>query len=131
MVNKEAASATRLVAKSKIYIFARVWMQMYRNHANIPFDYFEDPMFVGNGLEELGFSMDCGKALEENYPEANLGLRRDKWKKILKNIDLFTLGNAIFSQWRYFNHWHEAPMTEDDFQWFALSFSRLAQLTQE
>ncbi len=108
-----------------------VWMQMYKNHANTPFDYFENSMFVGDGMEELGFSMDCGKSLEQNYPEADLGLRGDKWNNVLKNIDIHTLGNTIFSQWRYFNHWHEAPMNEDDFQWFVLSFSKLAELTQK
>lgn len=58
-----------------------VWMQMYKNHAQTPFDYFEDPMYVGDGMEELGFSMDCGKSLGENYPEANLGLRAITGKK--------------------------------------------------
>lgn len=131
MVNKEAIPEQRLAAKSKIYVFAMIWMQMYRNHANTPFDYFEDPIYVGNGLAELGFSMDCGESLEENYPEANLELRGNKWKKILKNIDLATLGNTIYAQWRYFNHWHEAPMSEEDFQWFVLSFAKLAELTQK
>lgn len=131
MADQEAALKTRLAAKSKIYVFAMVWKQMYRNHANTPFDYFEDPMFVGNGMAELGFSMDCGKSLEENYYEANLGLRGNKWKNILKKIDLMTLGNSIYSQWRYFNHWHEAPMCEEDFQWFVLSFTKLAELTQD
>lgn len=116
--------------KSKIYVFAMVWGQMYRNHANMPLNYFEDPIFVGNGLEELGFSMDCGKSLEENYPKANLGLRGIEWKQVLKNIDLHTLGNAIFSQRRYFNHWHEAPMPEEDFEWFVSSFARLSELTR-
>lgn len=115
----------------KINAFALVWMQMYKNHAVTPFDYFENPIFVGDGLRELGFEMDCGESLAKNYPGADLGLRGHDWKKFLEVMDIQSLGNAIFSQCRYFNHWHEAPMLEDDFQWFVESFPRLAALAED
>lgn len=114
----------------KINIFALIWMQMYKNHAVTPFDYFENPIFVGNGMDELGFVMDCGKSLEKNYPGADLSIRGQKWDNVLKKIDIQTLGNAIFSQWRCFNHWSQAPMSEDDFDWFVASFARLAELSK-
>ena len=49
-----------LADNKRIRAFALVWEQMYRNHANIPFVFFEDMAFIGEGLADLGFVMDCG-----------------------------------------------------------------------
>ncbi len=120
-----------LANKQKIRRFALIWQQMYLNHRNIPFAFFEDIMFLGEELADLGFEMDCGESLENAFPGVDAYNDNAEFEKILGKIDLQTLGNAIFSQWRYWNHWSMAPMEEKDFQWFAKAFSRLAELAEE
>lgn len=121
---------TPLASNQKIRRFALLWMQMYKNHANIPFTFFEDMTFVGEGLADLGFVMDCGESFNVAFPNCNLG-DCEAWERVVNQIeDVQLLGNAIFSQWRYWNHWSMSPMEEPDFEWFVLAFSRLAELTK-
>ena len=119
---------TPLASNQKIRRFALLWMQMYKNHTSTPGYFFEDVSFVGEGLADLGFEMDCGESFKTAFPNCNLG-DCEAWKRIVNQIDsVQLLGDAIFSQWRYWNHWSNAPMEEADFEWFALAFSRLAEL---
>ena len=118
-----------LASKSKIRRFSLIWVQMYQNHAAIPFCYFEDMEYVAEGLADLGFEMDCGKAYCEKFCESALP-NLDELKHFLPEMDLQTLGNLIFSQWRYWNHWSEAKMEEQDYEWFVFAFSRLAELAR-
>lgn len=118
-----------LADKRKIRRFALVWEQMYRNHAAVPFAFFEDVEFMGEGLADLGFNMDCGKSLERMFPGNNIFRDNAALQRIIKQLDIQTLGDAIFSQWRYWNHWSNAPMEEADFQWFVIALARLAELT--
>lgn len=118
-----------LANKEKIRRFVLVWEQMYKNHSTIPGTYFEDMAFVGEGLADLGFVMDCGESFKTAFPNLNLG-DYESWKRVVNQIDsVELLGNAIFSQWRYWNHWSMTPMEEADFEWFVLAFGRLAELT--
>lgn len=119
-----------LASNQKIRHFALLWMQMYKNHASTPSYYFEDTAFVGEGLADLGFEMDCGKSFNAAFPNHNLG-DYGTWKRGVNQTDsVQLLGNAIFSQWRYWNHWSNSPMEETDFEWFVIAFSRLAELTE-
>ena len=120
-----------LASKEKIRRFALVWQQMYLNHKTIPLSFFEDVSLMGEGMADLGFEMDCGKSLERAFPDINALGDSTALERIINQIDLQTLGNAIFSQWRYWNHWSMAPMDEDDYQWFVISFSRLAELAED
>lgn len=119
---------TPLASNQKIRRFALLWMQMYKNHASTPGYFFEDVSFVGEGLADLGFEMDCGESFKTAFPNCNLG-DCEAWKRIVNQIDsVQLLGDAIFSQWRYWNHWSNTPMEEADFEWFVIAFSRLAEL---
>lgn len=119
-----------LADNQKIRRFALVWKQMYMNHKTIPFSFFEDQAFIGDGLADLGFEMDCGKSLEMAFPGINAFQDNTALERIVEQLDLQTLGNAIFSQWRYWNHWSMSPMEEENFQWFVIAFARLAELTK-
>lgn len=121
---------TPLASKEKIRRFALMWRQMYINHKTIPFHFFEEKEFLGDGLADLGFEMDGGKSLEEAFPGINAFRDNAELERIIKQIDMQTLGNAIFSQWRYWNHWSMSPMREEDFQWFVITFGRLAELAK-
>lgn len=115
---------------ARIQRFALLWAQMYKNHAATPFTFFEGTEFVGEGLADLGFEMDCGKSLEQAFPGIDAFHDNAALERIADRIDLQTLGNTIFSQWRYWNHWTTAPMEEADYQWFVIAFSRLAELAK-
>lgn len=120
---------TPLASKRKIRHFALIWMQMYKNHASIPGYFFEAIDFVGEGLADLGFEMDCGESFKAAFPNLHSG-EYEAWKRIINQIeDVRLLGNTIFSEWRYWNHWSEGSMEEADYEWFAHAFSRLAELT--
>lgn len=119
-----------LASRERIRRFALVWAQMYANHRTTPFYFFEDNAFVGDGMADLGFEMDCGNSLEAAFPNSNALNDNAALKRIIGKVDLQTLGNAIFSQWRWWNHWSMAPMNDEDFQWFVIAFSRLAELAE-
>ena len=119
-----------LADKSRIYKFALIWEQLYKNHANTPNSFFEEVCFVGEGMKELGFEMDSGESLAKAFPNEDL-TRLDAWKRIVVLIDdIKLLGDGIFSYWRYWNHWAMAPMSNEDYEWFAVGFNRLAELTK-
>lgn len=121
----------KLVPHEDIRRFALVWEQMCRNFRTIPYDFFENSFFVGESLEKLGFEMDCGDSFEKVFPDIVLTSEDlDLWKNVLDKIDLETLGNALFSQWRWFNHWNEGGIKESDFEWFAMSFAKMAELAE-
>lgn len=117
-----------LADNKRIRAFALVWEQMYRNHANIPFGFFEDMAFIGFGLADLGFVMDCGETMKRAFSGVDVFKDNEALKRIMDQVDLQTLGNAIFSQWRYWNHWSMGRMEESDFEWFVIAYSRLAEL---
>lgn len=119
-----------LASNHKIRRFALIWQQMYQNHAFIPYNFFDDIEFLAEGLSDLGFVMDCGESMKELFPDLNIG-ELEEWKMILPRVnDIQILGNAIYSHWRYWNHWSMSPMQEDDYQWFVIAFSRLAELAE-
>ena len=119
---------TPLADKKKIRRFALVWQQMYINYKTIPFYFFEEIEFMGEGMADMGFEMDCGKSMEAAFPGLNALNDNAALERIIEQIDLQTLGNAIYSQWRYWNHWSMSPMGEEDVQWFVTALGRLAEL---
>ena len=119
-----------LANPQKIKRFAVMWSQLYRNHRTVPFHLFEDISYVGEGLSDLGFDMDCGESAKEKFPDINAS-KLPCLKRILDRIDLRTLGNLIYSNWRYWNHWATSPMTDEDFDWFVVAFERLAELARK
>ena len=116
--------------KKKIRRFALVWCEMYKHHATIPGYFFEDIEFMGESLSELGFIMDCGESAENAFPGVGVLNDNEALQSVIDQFDIQTLGNAIYSQWRYFNHWSMAPMEEKDYQWFVIALSRLAELCE-
>lgn len=129
---KSGVKRAPLSSKHKIRRVALVWLEMYKHHATIPNRYFEDTEFLGEELADLGFIMDCGESLKKALPDAvNFFDDNDELKKNIDKLDIQTLGNAIFSQWRYWNYWSMCPMEECHFEWFVIAFTRLAELAAE
>ena len=120
-----------LAEYKKIRAFALVWAEIYKHHETIPKIFFENIEFVGDGMKDLGFEMDCGRSLDEAFPDSGALKSTDSLQKILDKIDIHTLGNSIYSQWRYFNHWSTEPMDEADYEWFVVAFLKLAELASD
>ena len=52
--------------------------------------------------------------------------------KIIDNVQI--LGSAIYSKWRYFNHWAysgSSILEPENKKWFIIALTRLAELTKE
>lgn len=79
----------------------------------------------------LEFEMDCGHAFSEKYGDA--GSNHESLNRIIDDIDdISLLSSAIYSQWRYFNHWAysgEEILEPENHSWFILALERLAELT--
>lgn len=74
----------------------------------------------------LGFNMDCGHSFCEKYPDA-FSSAKELSKVIACIDDSKFIGDALFSQWRYYNHWAETSVTEAK-EWFLLMFERLREI---
>lgn len=112
------------VDKKKIHKFSLYWLGKYKNPETQ--DYELEEGFAGECFS-LGFKMDCGKTFESAYGSVAFH-DADELKKTISNIqDIHILGNAVFSQWRYFTHWAYSAI---DREWFIIAFSRLAELTK-
>ncbi|OUP64166.1 hypothetical protein B5F13_08830 [Drancourtella sp. An177] len=115
----------------QVHDFATKWIDKFRdqkiNYIELVDHYMADDCSV------LGFQMDCGHAFSEKYGSA--ASRYDGLNKIIEDVtDIDLLGSAIYSQWRYFNHWAydaSAILENENRSWFILALSRLAILSGE
>ncbi|MFV0267761.1 MAG: hypothetical protein ACK5HT_11560 [Draconibacterium sp.] len=87
---------------TKIHTFAVKWSDKFREQ---DINYIElVDRFMADDCDALGFEMDCGKAFETKYGKAVFD-DRELAKVIDAVVDINLLGSAIYSRWRYFNHW--------------------------
>lgn len=86
----------------QIYEFAVKWYDKFRD-TNI--NYIElVNHYMADACAALGFEMDCGHAFSEKYD--NAAHDYDALDAIIGQVtDIPLLGSAIYSRWRYFNHW--------------------------
>ena len=91
--------------------------------------FFESQEFP-DACISLGFEMDCGHSFTAAYGE-------DAWlsvfglSSIIEKIDdVKLIGSALFSRWRFFNHWSYSDATDKDKEWFLMLFRRLNSLTK-
>lgn len=115
----------------QIYDFAVKWCDKFRDQ-NI--DYIElVDHWMADDCAALGFEMDCGHAFSEKYGDA--ASKVESLNRIIDDVtDIPLLGSAIYSQWRYFNHWAYTGteiLEHQNRAWFILALSRLALLAGE
>lgn len=122
---------TAVENKNQVYDFAVKWCDKFRDQ-NINYIELVDH-FMADDCEALGFEMDCGHAFENVYGDAVHNY--EKLDKIIDDVtDIKLLGSAIYSRWRYFNHWAYDGAEILEFKnrsWFILALSRLSMLTGE
>lgn len=114
---------------NEIYDFAIKWCDKFRDPQ---IEYTE---LIGSAMADdctaLKFEMDGGKAFRNRYGDATF--KEEALKKIIDEVtDIPLLGSAIFSRWRYFNHWEnsgEAILKPENRAWFLCALERLAVLS--
>ena len=115
----------------QIHEFAIKWCDKFRDQ-NINFIELVD-YWMADDCDALGFKMDCGHAFSEKYGHAANDYR--ELDRIIDDVtDITLLGSAIYSRWRYFNHWaYDAASILEPYNraWFVLALSRLAILSGE
>lgn len=110
--------------------FAVKWIAKFRDE-NINYIELVDH-YLADDCAALGFEMDCGRAFSEKY-----GFAVNNYED-LKNIidevtDIPLLGSAIYTRWRYFNHWAydgREILEPKNIAWFILALSRLEVLSR-
>ncbi|MGN1113257.1 MAG: hypothetical protein ACI4RP_08635 [Acutalibacteraceae bacterium] len=115
----------------QIHDFAIKWCDKFREQ-NINCEELVN-QYMADDCYALGFVMDCGHAFSEKYGQAFSNY--EELKKTIDDVtDIHLLGSAIYSRWRYFNHWaySGAEILEPEHRaWFILALSRLASLSED
>ena len=103
----------------KINAFAKRWISEFQS-GNIQ----EAERRMGDECKAVGFVMDAA-SLQQRFPEALAGY--EGLARCIHEIDDGKqLGNTIYFQWRYYQHWACSPW---DVQWFLAALDRLAELS--
>jgi hypothetical protein len=115
----------------QIHDFAVKWRDKFRDK-NIGYLELVDH-WMADDCDALGFGMDCGRSFSEKYGQAVSC--HEALERIINNVtDIPLLGSAIYSRWRYFNHWAydgSEILNPQNRAWFISALSRLAMLSDE
>ena len=128
MKNPDCGQRCESAANDTINAFARKWREI------ISASY--DDIANGDFSEEcfsLGFGMDLSESLKKAFPGVNVE-KASGFKMVVNSIDdVFFLGTAIFSYWRWLTHWmdHGEIYSDDAKEWFTLAFDRLIEISKE
>ena len=114
----------------QIHEFAVKW---YDKFSDKKINYIElVDHYMADDCEALGFVMDCGHAFTEKYGYSTSKV--ESLERIIGQItDIPLLGSAIYSQWRYFNHWAYSGaeiLEPQNRAWFTMALSRLGELAE-
>ena len=112
----------------RINYFARKWKwKFFDRYPDIGEGIFSDECF------SLGFGMDSGKWLMKTFPNDDVQSPHGLQTVIAQINDVFFLGTAIFSYWRYQTHWADwsgmAIYSDEVREWMLIAFDRLITLT--
>ena len=116
---------------SSIYEFACKWLNKFNDPDTTYIDLIEH--WMADDCDDLGFEMDCGKAFSEKYSGAFNDYQI--LEQIIDDVtDIELLGSAIYSKWRYYNHWAYSGaeiLEPNNKTWFIIALERLKSLSQE
>ena len=108
--------------KAKIHTFAERWISEFQAR-----HICKAEQLMGDQCAALGCVMDCGKSFAAKYSDAFMD--NESLVRYISGIDdLQLLGNAIYSQWRFYQHWACSPW---DVSWFLPALNRMTELSLE
>ncbi len=114
-----------------LHSFAVKWIGIF-NNPEISYIELVDH-YMADDCKALGFEMDCSNAFSAKYGKASHNA--EALNRIIDSVDdIPLLGSAIYSQWRYFNHWAysgEEILEPENRTWFITALGRLAALTKD
>ncbi len=120
---------TKMVDVKRVHDFAVKWRDKFKDRKVNYIEWADH--YMADECASIGFEMDCGHAFFEKYGSA--AGDGEALNNIINDVDDITLlGSAIYSRWRYFNHWAytgEEILEPGNRAWFILALSRLAALT--
>ena len=110
----------------KIIEFANKWIPKFAD-SNVSCYDLVDTDFADDCFE-LKFEMDCGESLNNRF-----SITLEEALTVLDQIDdIDFLGAAIFSYWRYFNHWAwDASEIDEHRDWFITTLEKLKELASK
>ena len=90
--------------------------------------------YIGSRFYDQFFNaIKCGHAFSEKY--GNAANNFEALKRIIDQVtDIPLLGSAIYSQWRYFNHWAYSGaeiLEPQNREWFIIALSHLGKLADQ
>ena len=124
----ESRCVVTMIDMKSIHDYAVKWLEMFRDS-----DINYLALIERDDCAALGFKMDSGNAFAEKYGRA-VNDSKELAKIIDEVTDILLLGSAIYSQWRYFNHWAYSGaeiLEPQNREWFIIALSRLAVLTEK
>lgn len=115
--------------KKEVHDFAIKWIHKFKDPKICCSELVDH--YMADDCNSLNFLMDCGNSFECIYGKAVYD--SSELNQVVGDItDIALLGSAIYSRWRYFNHWayDESEILEsENREWFTLALARLESLT--
>lgn len=129
-IHSKNGGLSSMASMKQIHDFAIKWRDKFLD-TNINYIELVEP-WMADDCAMLGFEMDCGHAFFEKYGQAVNNY--EVLNSVIDDVtDVFLLGSAIYSQWRYFNHWAYTGaeiLEPENRSWFILALNRMAELTK-
>lgn len=123
----------KLLSTNDLIEFSQKYIDYFSNdfgrNRSSYYKFFESQEFPDTCIS-LGFEMDCGQSFIAAYGEESWRSLAKLSAIIEKIDDVNLIGSALFSQWRYFNHWSYSDATDEDREWFLILFKRLNDLVK-
>lgn len=113
----------------QIHSFASKWLNKFLDAKTNYIELVDH--YMADDCKALGFTMDTGSSFKNKYKIA-AGDTSSLYSVIDQVTDISVLGNAIYSIWRYFNHWaYDAKeiMEPKNREWFIIALLRLGELS--
>ena len=115
-----------------IHDFAAKWSPLFSNPETSAAELLNNEEFP-DACFRFGFQMDAGSAFCDKYSEEAFN-DVTYLKQIVEDIsNIELLGSAIFSKWRYYNHWAYSSEEINDPEaraWFVCALSRMMTLAK-
>lgn len=111
--------------------FTKKYIDYFENDfGNSPEAYYRffDNLTVPKECEQLGFEMDCGESFTKAFGNELWNTTKGLEDRVKEATDIKMLGSAVFSQWRYYNHWADSHPSDEVKEWFLILLRRLKEL---